>query len=124
VQRLVWIAGAGVVAGAVIALAGGGSFVSMPALIATGVPSVTANASSTVGLFPGGVASAWVYRGRAGSIGGAPFPLLVATTVVGGLVGGLLLLDPRAVSPTEAPIVHGCGWHAALRPLTKGQNGS
>jgi uncharacterized membrane protein YfcA len=88
----VWVAGAGVVAGAMNALAGGGSFVSMPALIAAGVPSVTANASSTVALFPGGVASAWVYRGRAVPIGAAPFSLLVATTVVGGLVGGLLLL--------------------------------
>jgi uncharacterized membrane protein YfcA len=92
VQDLVWIGGAGVIAGAMNALAGGGSFVSMPALIAAGLPSVTANASSTVALFPGGAASAWVYRGRAGSIGAAPFSLLIATTVVGGLVGGLLLL--------------------------------
>ena len=41
------------------ALEGGGSFVSLPALILAGVPSVQANASSTVALYPGGLASAW-----------------------------------------------------------------
>ena len=45
--------GAGLLAGTMNALAGGGSFVSLPVLIAVGVPSVQANASSTVGLFPG-----------------------------------------------------------------------
>lgn len=35
------------------ALAGGGSFVTLPALLATGVPSVVANASSSVALYPG-----------------------------------------------------------------------
>ncbi|MFN3511896.1 MAG: sulfite exporter TauE/SafE family protein [Phenylobacterium sp.] len=76
------------------ALAGGGSFVSMPALIAAGLPSVAANATSTAALFPGGLASAWVYRGGARPLPlpGASFPVLVAATVVGGLVGGLLLL--------------------------------
>lgn len=54
--------GAGLLAGAMNALAGGGSFVTLPALIAAGVPSVAANASSTVALYPGGLASAWVYR--------------------------------------------------------------
>ncbi|MFI4966058.1 MAG: TSUP family transporter, partial [Caulobacterales bacterium] len=54
--------GAGLLAGAMNALAGGGSFVSLPALIAVGVPSVVANASSTVALYPGGLASVWVYR--------------------------------------------------------------
>ena len=52
----------GILAGAMNALAGGGSFVSLPALIAAGVPPVQANASSTVALFPGGLASAWAYR--------------------------------------------------------------
>lgn len=91
-QDLLIVAAAGLLAGAMNALAGGGSFVSMPALIAAGLPSVTANATSTVALFPGGVASAWVYRGGGPPLSGASFPVLVAATVVGGLVGGLLLL--------------------------------
>ena len=61
-EGLLLLAGAGLLAGAMNALAGGGSFVSLPALIAVGVPSVAANASSTVALYPGGLASAWVYR--------------------------------------------------------------
>jgi uncharacterized protein len=84
--------GAGLVAGAMNALAGGGSFVSLPALIAAGVPSVQANASSTVALFPGGVASAWAYRDGLGSVGFAPLRSLLITTLFGGVTGAVLLL--------------------------------
>jgi uncharacterized membrane protein YfcA len=83
---------AGVVAGAMNALAGGGSFVSLPALIAAGVPPVQANTSSTVALFPGGLASAWAYRDGLGPVGTVPLRALLATTLCGGLVGALLLL--------------------------------
>ena len=84
--------GAGLLAGAMNALAGGGSFVTLPALIAAGVPSVQANASSTVALWPGGVASAWTYRvGSRMPCDVGLWPLL-AVTLTGGLVGGLLLL--------------------------------
>ena len=64
--------GAGLLAGAMNALAGGGSFVTLPALIAAGVPSVAANASSTVALYPGGLASAWVYRQGLTQVCGVP----------------------------------------------------
>lgn len=74
------------------ALAGGGSFVTLPALMAAGVPSVQANASSTVALYPGGLASAWTYRQRLGTIGGAPIRPLLAVTLAGGSAGSLLLL--------------------------------
>lgn len=84
---------AGMVAGAMIALEGGGSFVSLPALIAAGVPPVQANASSTVALFPGGLASAWAYRDGLRSIGAASLRALLVTTLCGGLVGALLLLQ-------------------------------
>jgi uncharacterized protein len=61
-EQLLYLFGAGLVGAAMNALAGGGSFVTLPALIATGVPSVQANASSTVALWPGGAASAWTYH--------------------------------------------------------------
>jgi len=83
---------AGSVAGAMNALAGGGSFVSLPALIAAGVPPVQANTSSTVALFPGGLASAWAYRDGLGPIGSVPLRALLAATLCGGLLGALLLL--------------------------------
>lgn len=86
------VIGAGLVAGAMNALAGGGSFVSLPALIAAGVPSVQANASSTVALFPGGVASAWAYRDGLGAVGTASLQSLLITTLFGGVIGAVLLL--------------------------------
>jgi len=83
---------AGFLAGAMNALAGGGSFVTLPALIAAGVPSVAANASSTVALWPGGAASVWVYRDGLGQVAGVPLRPTLLTTLIGGLVGALLLL--------------------------------
>lgn len=74
------------------ALAGGGSFVTLPALIAAGVPSVQANASSTVALYPGGLASAWTYRDGLGPVCGIPTWRLLVLTLAGGFAGSLLLL--------------------------------
>ena len=62
------LAGAGLLAGAMNALVGSGSFVTLLALMATGVPPVVANASSSVALYPGGAASAWVYRKDIGPV--------------------------------------------------------
>jgi uncharacterized membrane protein YfcA len=87
---------AGFLAGAMNALAGGGSFVTLPALVLAGLPSVTANASSTVALFPGSLASIWVYRdGIArpeGVLPGASIGALLATSLGGGFAGAVLLL--------------------------------
>lgn len=83
---------AGLAAGIMNAAAGGGSFVSVPALIYSGVPSVCSNMSSTIALYPGSFTSAWVYRGRFLSILGMPVKALFATTLAGGLCGALLLL--------------------------------
>jgi hypothetical protein len=75
------------------ALAGGGSFVSLPVLIAAGVPSVQANASSAVALFPGGAASVWTYRDGLGPVGPASLKALLVVTLLGGGLGGALLLS-------------------------------
>ena len=88
---------AGILAGGMNAIAGGGSFVSFPAMVLVGLPSVAANASSTVALVPGSLASAWAYTTgvhRMGllDLGGVRFPLLLATSVAGGLLGAILLL--------------------------------
>lgn len=89
--------GAGLLAGAMNAAAGGGSFVTLPALIFAGVPSVAANASSTVALFPGAAASVWAYRDDFRRFEGVPMPLLLAISLGGGLAGALLLLfTPQA----------------------------
>ncbi|MET0987229.1 MAG: sulfite exporter TauE/SafE family protein [Steroidobacteraceae bacterium] len=88
---------AGLAAGAMNAMAGGGSFVSLPALIGAGLPSVVANASSTIALYPGGIASAWVYRGGLSQVCGVPLRPTLIATLVGGFIGAVLLL----VTPTS-----------------------
>lgn len=91
---------AGLVAGAMNALAGGGSFVSLPALIAAGVPPVYANTSSTVALFPGGLASALTYRDGLGPVGPVSLRALLVATLCGGLVGAILLLHTSSAAFT------------------------
>jgi len=85
-------AGAGAVAGTMNALAGGGTFASMPALIWLGLPSTIANATSNVALQPGAIASAWAYRRGLSPLGGISVAALVAITLVGGTIGALLLV--------------------------------
>lgn len=99
-DTMILVFGAGAVAGAMNALAGGGSFVSLPALIAAGVPPVQANASSTVALFPGGLASAWTYRDGLQAVGNVSLRALLVATLFGGLVGALLLLRTSSVAFT------------------------
>jgi len=91
-DQLLLLGSAGVIAGAMNAVTGGGSFVSLPALIAVGVPSVAANASSTVALWPGGAASVWVYRDGLRAVAGVPLAALAVVTLISGAIGGALLL--------------------------------
>jgi uncharacterized membrane protein YfcA len=90
-------AGAGVFGGAMNALAGGGTFATLPALIALGLPANIANATSNVALLPGAGASAWAYRDELGPVAGLSLRVLAALTFVFGLVGSLLLV----LTPTE-----------------------
>jgi uncharacterized membrane protein YfcA len=90
-------AGAGVLGGAMNALAGGGTFATLPALIALGLPANIANATSNVALLPGAGASAWAYRDELGPVAGLSVRLLAATTFGFGLLGSLLLV----LTPTE-----------------------
>ncbi len=89
---LAFLFAAGFCSGTMNSLAGGGSFVSVPAMIATGMPAVLANTSSTVALWPGTIASAFIYPNAFRSICGiGKWPMLIVT-IVGGLIGSLLLL--------------------------------
>lgn len=90
-------AGAGLVGGAMNALAGGGTFATLPALIALGLPANVANATSNVALLPGAGTSAWTYRSELGPVAGLSVRLLAAVTFAFGLVGSLLLV----LTPTE-----------------------
>src|ERR1700754_2141682 len=97
-EPFILVIGAGFLAGAMNALAGGGSFVSLPAMIAAGLPPVQANASSTVALFPGGVVSAWAYREGLSPVGSVPIGRMLVVTLVGGFIGAILLLSTSAAT--------------------------
>src|SRR6516164_6888379 len=88
--------GAAFLAGAINSIAGGGTLVSFPALIWLGLNSVTANATSTVAIWPGTVGSFWGYRREIRSVEARMF-LLVFPSLVGGLAGALLL----RITPTS-----------------------
>jgi uncharacterized membrane protein YfcA len=89
-------AGAGFVGGAMNALAGGGTFATLPALLALGLPANIANATSNVALLPGAAASAVNFRKELGSVGGLDWRLIAAVTFVSGLAGSLLLVATPA----------------------------
>lgn len=83
---------AALLGGLLNSVAGGGMFVIFPALVFTGVPSIIANASSTLAVIPGILASAWAYRGDFKSSADFPFVSMVVVSIVGGIAGALLLL--------------------------------
>jgi uncharacterized membrane protein YfcA len=77
--------------GALNSVAGGGSFVAFPALLFAGVPAVPANATNTIALWPGSLASAVAYRKELQEVRRLLVPL-GAAALAGGLTGSLLLL--------------------------------
>jgi uncharacterized membrane protein YfcA len=80
-----------VLAGAINSVAGGGSFLTFPALMFCGVTPIRANTTNTVAVWFGSVASVGAYRKQLGGHKRALVTLLV-TSLVGGLLGALLLL--------------------------------
>lgn len=74
------------------ALAGGGTFATLPALIGLGLPANLANATSNVALLPGAATSAAEFRDELKPLGGLPVRALASITFVGGLVGSILLV--------------------------------
>jgi len=88
---LVLVGLAALAGGAVNAIAGGGTLITFPTLVAVGVPAVSANVTNTVALSPGYLGGTYAQRGDLRGQG-ARLRLLVPVAVVGGLVGGVLLL--------------------------------
>ncbi|MCP1170403.1 sulfite exporter TauE/SafE family protein [Limimaricola litoreus] len=89
---------AGLLAGALNAVAGGGTFLTFPALVWLGLPPIAANATSTIGALPGYASSAWGYRSELSAEGALGLRAIIALGALGGLIGaGLLLVTPGAV---------------------------
>src|SRR6266496_5236619 len=87
---------AAVVGGTLNAVAGGGSFLTFPALIFVGVPPIQANATSTVAIWPGSVASTGAYRRELAQQRRSLLYLMVGTSLIGGVLGAILLLNTPA----------------------------
>ena len=104
---------AGLLAGTMNAVAGGGSFVTFPALVFAGLPPVAANATSTVALFPGTMASTWAYRRELTGVAGLSLRMLLPISLAGGFCGAILLLvTPGAAFDRVIP------WLLLLATLT------
>jgi uncharacterized protein len=88
----VLLAVAGLLAGVMNAVAGGGTFLTFPALVFTGIPSVAANQTSTIAVFPGQFASFWAYR-KILAAQTRTVVVLGLTSLFGGAVGATILLN-------------------------------
>jgi uncharacterized membrane protein YfcA len=87
------IAAAGFFAGVQNALAGGGSFITFPALLLAGLNPLAANMTSTIAMFPSQTTSAYAGRKLVGDVGALTFRQLFIISTVGGVVGAILLLN-------------------------------
>ncbi|MSU91234.1 TSUP family transporter [Rhodobacteraceae bacterium 2CG4] len=87
----------GLVAGLLNAVAGGGTFLTFPALVWVGVPPVSANATATLAALPGYLSSAWAFRGDMRAEGSLGLRAIVVVSALGSVLGALLLI----VTPGE-----------------------
>jgi len=95
---------AGFFGGILNAVAGGGSFVTFAAMVFVGIPSIVANATSSVALFPGALVSAWTYRHDLPKVEGISRAKLIAISFAGSAVGAaLLLFTPQREFDTIVP---------------------
>lgn len=84
-------------AGLLNAIAGGGSFLTFPALVFVGVPPIAANATSAVAVFPGYLSSAFGFRKQLVGLQRSELAGYILLSITGGIAGALLLL----VTPSE-----------------------
>lgn len=94
---IILLFGAGFLAGIINAIAGGGSFLTFPALVFTGVPTITANATSAVAVFPGYLSGALGFVSELRSHPRSQVSILIGLSILGGVLGSLLLL----ITPAE-----------------------
>ncbi|HEX5741159.1 MAG TPA: sulfite exporter TauE/SafE family protein [Pilimelia sp.] len=98
------LAAAGLAAGAINAVAGGGGLIIFPTLVALGLPPVAANVTNSVAVFPGYLPAVAAFRGEL--VGQRHLRALLPTLVVGALAGcALLLLTPARVFALAAPVL-------------------
>ena len=93
--RYLWLVAASMIAGVMNAMAGGGSFISFPAMLGVGVPPIEANATNTVALWPGQLTSLATLRG---DVRRSLLPTVLLTSICGGILGAEVLLHTRQLT--------------------------
>jgi uncharacterized membrane protein YfcA len=93
--RYAWLVAASLIAGMMNAMAGGGSFISFPAMLAIGVLPIQANATNTVALWPGQLTSVWALRM---DIRRDLLAVVATASVLGGVSGAVVLLRTRQIT--------------------------
>ncbi len=112
-------------AGAQNALAGGGSFLTLPMLMFSGLDALAANITSCVALFPGQIATGWAGRSHATGVAGLSLRALFAISILGGALGAaILLLTPSSFFARLVPwlVLFATGvfvWGSFFRKATK-----
>ncbi len=84
-----WLVTTSFIAGWINAMAGGGSFISFPAMLAIGVPPIQANATNTVALWPGQLTSVWALRT---DLRRDLLAVVLTASILGGVGGAMVLL--------------------------------
>lgn len=96
---------AGMIAAAVNSIAGGGTLVSFPTLLALGLPEKIANATNAVALWPGSLAGAFGFREHLKDAR-SELKLLLPPTIVGSLLGSVLLVvTPESIFKVLVPFL-------------------
>src|SRR6201995_2805381 len=90
--QYIWLVAASTIAGVMNAMAGGGSFISFPAMLGVGVPPVQANATNTVALWPGQLTSLAALRG---DVRRDLIPVVALISLLGGVTGAEVLLHTK-----------------------------
>jgi uncharacterized protein len=111
----VWLVVASLIAGVMNAMAGGGSFVSFPAMLAMGVAPIQANATNTVALWPGQLTSVAALRE---DLRRDLLPVVCAASILGGVSGAVVLLKTRQIT-----FLHMVPWLLLIASLLFGISG-
>jgi uncharacterized membrane protein YfcA len=113
--RFLWLVAASMLAGTMNAMAGGGSFLSFPAMLGVGVPPIEANATNTVALWPGQLTSVATLRG---DVRRSLLPVVVGTSIFGGVAGAEVLLHTEQLT-----FMHLIPWLLLIGALIFGVSG-
>jgi uncharacterized membrane protein YfcA len=110
-----WLVVASFLAGVMNAMAGGGSFVSFPAMLAMGVAPIQANATNTVALWPGQLTSVATLRD---DLRKDLLPVVIASSILGGVSGAVVLLKTKQIT-----FLHMVPWLLLVASLLFGISG-